>query len=73
MTRDLVTSEGVDDASADSTVEAAVETGDVLGEPPHGAPDDDEQGAVPVDMETAESRQARDERGSGQQLQAGEG
>ena len=46
---------------------------DVLGEPPHGAPDDGEQDAAPVDMESAESRRARDERGPGQQVQAGEG
>ncbi len=48
-------------------------TPDLLGEPPHGAPVDDVQAAGPVDMESEESRRARAEQGSGQQLQAGEG
>jgi hypothetical protein len=45
----------------------------VLGEPPRGAPVDDAQAAAPVDMESGESRQARDQAGTGQQYQVGEG
>ena len=45
----------------------------VLGEPPRGAPVDDAQAAGPVDMESSESRQARDRLGTGQQYQVGEG
>lgn len=74
---DLVTDEGVDEGSAASAAEStdgdAGPDPDVLGEPPHGAPVDETEAAGPVDMESAESREARAERGSGQQLQAGEG
>ena len=73
----LVPTEGVDEASAASTAERSdgdLPAGDdVLGEPPHGAPVDDAQAAGPVDMESAQSREARDERGPGQQVQEGEG
>lgn len=73
----LVAEEGVDQASADSTAEAASEqvagSQDVLGEPPRGAPVDDAQAAGPDDMETPQSRTARDARGPGQQLAEGEG
>lgn len=72
----LVTSEGVDEGSAAGSVEGLEERtgdGDVLGEAPHGAPEDETQAAGPVDMESEESRTARDEQGSGQQLAAGEG
>ena len=72
----LVPDEGVDEASAASTAEGAsgdLPAGDdVLGEPPHGAPADEAQAAGPVDMETPESRRAR-EQSPGQQLQEGEG
>jgi len=72
----LVPSEGVDEASAASTVESTsgdAPAGDgVLGEPPHGAPTDESEAAGPVDMETEESREAR-ESAPGQQLQEGEG
>ena len=72
----LVPSEGVDEGSAASTAEGLEERtgdGDVLGEPPRGAPEDDAQAAGPVDMESEQSRSARAEQGSGQQLQEGEG
>ena len=45
----------------------------LLGEPPRGAPVDDVQAAAPVDMESADSRQAREQAGTGQQYQVGEG
>lgn len=71
----LVPSEGVDEGSAASTVEDASsgDGADVLGEPPHGAPDDGAQDAGPVDVEDEQSRAARAQAGPGQQLQAGEG
>lgn len=72
----LVPSEGVDEASADSTGEgpgSGARGADVLGEPPHGAPADETQVAGPVDMESEQSRGARDRQGAGQQLEAGEG
>ena len=75
--RGLVPSEGVDEGSAASTVEGLDDHlppgEDVLGEPPRGAPADDAQAAGPVDMESAQSREARDAAGPGQQLQEGEG
>ena len=72
----LVPSEGVDEGSAAETVEGLEERtgdGDVLGEAPRGAPADEAQAAGPVDMESAQSREARDALGSGQQLEEGEG
>ena len=57
--------------SSDRTTEGGGD--DVLGEPPHGAPDDSEQDAAPVEAESPASRRSRDERGPGQQVQAGEG
>ncbi len=71
----LVPTEGVDEGSAAETVEgpSTGSAGDVVGEPPHGAPVDDEQAAAPVDMESAEARDARDRLSPGQQLQEGEG
>lgn len=82
----LVPDEGVDEGSAASAVEGpdgpghrdtglgdAGRGGDLLGEPPRGAPADETQAAGPVDMETEESRAVRAERGAGQQLQEGEG
>ena len=68
----LVTSEGVDEGSAASTVEGS----DSGGSPAVGrsvAADPESQPAPPDDMETAESRALRAERGTGQQLEAGEG
>lgn len=74
---DLVTSEGVDEGSAAGTTEglddrAAAGDG-VLGEPPRGAPVDAVEQAAPDDMESEQSRAARDAAGTGQQLQEGEG
>ena len=75
----LVPMEGVDEGSAAQTAEGtdleqrATDGTDVVGEPPRGAPEDESQAAGPVDMESAESRAARDEQGPGQQLQEGEG
>ena len=72
----LVPDEGVDEGSAAGTAEGLDERtgdGDVLGEPPRGAPEDEAQAAGPVDMESEQSRGARDAAGSGQQLQEGEG
>ena len=68
---DLVTSEGVDEGSAASTVEGPASGGtpDVGSAPQRPqAP-----AAAPVDMESEESRKARAEVGTGQQLEAGEG
>ena len=68
---DLVTTEGVDEGSAASTAEGpASGASPGAGRGPH-APD--EPAAAPVDMETEESRAAREQAGPGQQLQAGEG
>jgi len=70
--QDLVPVEGVDEASAASTREGDVtpdRSADVVGQPGHGGPVNDEQDAVPDPVETPESRQAHD----GQQLAAGEG
>lgn len=73
----LVTSEGVGEGSAAGTVEDleshASAGQDVVGQPPQGAPDDEAVPAEPVDMESEQSRQARDAAGPGQQLQSGEG
>ena len=72
----LVPDEGVDEGSAAGTVEGLDERagdGDVVGEPPRGAPADEAQAAGPVDMESEQSRSARAGQGSGQQLQEGEG
>lgn len=71
--QDLVTSEGVDEGSAASTAEDA-DSGSpsgLLGPPP--AHTSGETSAAPDDMESEESRAARDAVGTGQQLQAGEG
>ena len=73
----LVTGEGVDEGSAASTVEGleehADEGVDLVGEPPRGAPDDEQAPAEPVDVERGGPREAREAGGSGQQLAAGEG
>ena len=70
----LVSTEGVDEGSAASTGEGpdSPATGDPAGSasrPAGAAPD----AAPPVDMESEQSRAARDASGTGQQLQAGEG
>lgn len=71
---DLVAEEGVDEGSAASAVEGADSSGgDVLGEPPHGAPQTEQDAAGPVDMESEQSRSAREAAGPGQQLGQGEG
>ena len=72
----LVSSEGVDEGSADGTVEGP-ESGvtgdaDLLGEAPRGAPADETQAAGPDDMEDADTRAAREQM-PGQQFSAGEG
>ncbi len=71
----LVPEEGVDEGSAASTEEGPQSGGggDLLGEPPRGAPVDEAQAAGPVDMESEQARTARAEQGPGQQLQEGEG
>lgn len=66
----LVAPEGVDEGSADSAVEGPGSgSGDVLG--PAGSPAADSE--APLDMESEESRAARESAGSGQQLAEGEG
>ena len=72
----LVAPEGVDEGSADSTAEGPEDGGDpagVLGAAPAGGPDDEDTPRPPDDMESEESRAARDAVGTGQQVQAGEG
>lgn len=85
----LTTTEGVDEGSARSTVESGPDgqgpvasddgtpgrtavTGTGADQPPAGTTPD-EQDAPPLDMESADSRAARVEHGTGQQLSAGEG
>ena len=67
----LVTSEGVDEGSAASTAEGPGSGG----RPAAGsAPTvEGEQPAPPVEMESSESRAAKDARATGQQLEVGEG
>ncbi len=71
----LVPDEGVDEGSAAATGEGRHEpAGDgVLGAAPQGEPDGEQDPAGPVDTESATSRTARDEAGTGQQLAEGEG
>ncbi len=79
----LATSEGVDEGSAASTDEGASSTEELtgvtnpisqaLGDPPSADAESDATPAPPVDMESEQSRAARDAAGSGQQLQEGEG
>ena len=79
----LATSEGVDEGSEKSTDEGARSTEELtgvtnpisraLGDPPSTGPESAATPAPPVDMESDESRGARDAAGSGQQLEAGEG
>ena len=79
----LATSEGVDEGSAASTDEGADSTEELtgvtnpikraLGDAPTTDAESDATPAPPVDMETEQSRGARDAAGSGQQLETGEG
>ena len=79
----LATSEGVDEGSAASTDEGPRSTEELagvtnpikqaLGDPPSTDAQSDATPAPPVDMETEQSRGARDATGTGQQLQEGEG
>lgn len=79
----LATSEGVDEGSAASTSEGPTSTEELtgvtnplkraLGDPPHQSEEIDPRPAPPVDMESDDARAARAARGTGQQLQAGEG
>jgi hypothetical protein len=84
---DLVSAEGVDEGSAASTTEdsssGATSTEELtgvqnpvekaLGEPRSSSPASESDPAPPVDMESDDSRTARDASGPGQQLQVGEG
>ena len=79
----LATSEGVDEGSAASTAEGPTSTEELtgvtnpikqaLGDGPDRDASPDATPAPPVDMESEQSRSARDAAGTGQQLQAGEG
>ena len=79
----LATSEGVDEGSQKSTDEGDRSTEELtgvtnpinraLGDGPSTGGTSEATPAPPVDMESSESRGARDAAGSGQQLQAGEG
>jgi hypothetical protein len=79
----LATSEGVDEGSAASTDEGPRSTQELtgvtnplsraLGDPPSTDDEADARPAPPADMESEQSRAARDEAGTGQQLAAGEG
>jgi len=79
----LATSEGVDEGSAASTDEGPTSTEELtgvtnpisqaLGDGPSDDASSDATPAPPVDMESEQSRGARDAAGGGQQLQAGEG
>ncbi|MDP9497672.1 MAG: hypothetical protein M3P46_08445 [Actinomycetota bacterium] len=72
----LVSPEGVDEGSADSTVEGPLSgaggDADLLGEAPRGAPVDEAQAAAPDDWEQADTREAREQM-PGQQYSVGEG
>ena len=79
----LATSEGVDEGSQKSTDEGDRSTEELtgvtnpitqaLGDAPSTDATSDATPAPPVDMESEQSRGARDAAGSGQQLEAGEG
>ena len=79
----LATSEGVDEGSAASADEGPRSTEELtgvtnpikqaLGDPPRADAQSDATPAPPVDMESDASRGAREQAGSGQQLEAGEG
>jgi len=70
----LVAEEGVDQGSASATTESGPDDDrGVLGAPVSGEPVDGAEDAAPVDMESEDSRAARDAAGTGQQLQEGEG
>lgn len=76
----LTTTEGVDEGSAASAAEGEPSTEDLTGVPNPvsralgGGPHDTEaEPAPPVDVESGESPGSRDARGTGQQLEAGEG
>ena len=79
----LATSEGVDEGSEASTDEGPRSTEELtgvtnpikraLGDPPSADASSDATPAPPVDMESEQSRGARESAGSGQQVQAGEG
>lgn len=70
---ELTADEGVNEASADSTAETAGNTGALAAASQDGRPEGEYDPAPPVDMESDDSREARDKTGDGQQLQAGEG
>jgi hypothetical protein len=69
---DLITSEGVDEGSADSTVEGRRTPGDVGGPPTRGRPGREEDPAGPQDLQTPDIAEA-ERRQPGQELAEGEG
>ena len=79
----LATSEGVDEGSQKSTDEGDRSTEELtgvtnpisraMGDAPSTGAESEATPAPPVDMESGESRGARDAAGSGQQLETGEG
>ena len=79
----LATSERADEGSEAPTDEGPRSTEELtgvtnpitqaLGDPPSTGAQSDATPAPPVDMESEQSRAARDAAGTGQQLQAGEG
>ena len=69
----LTTTEGVDEGSAASTVEGPASGAGPVDEGTTGGPASGSTPAPPVDMESPDSRAARDAVGTGQQLEVGEG
>lgn len=70
----LTTTEGVDEGSAASTVEETGTEGSAVGAAADsGGIQDESTPAPPVDMESDEARSVKEQQGTGQQLQAGEG
>ena len=75
--KDLTAGEGVNEASADSTEEggsgAAGETGALAAASEDGRPEGEYDPSPPLDLETSGSREAKEQSGTGQQSQVGEG
>lgn len=72
----LAAREGVNEGSADSTAESAglpAPLDQLAGDPTDSTQVAESETGAPVDMETDEARFMRDDRGPGQQLEAGEG
>ena len=68
----LTATEGVDEGSADSTVEGPGDGAPVLGRGAEGGERGESDPAPPYALETEQSRDAQ-QSGTGQQLEAGEG